>query len=277
MSFFTRLTNGWKICLNNFIILKENKRLLFFPILSCISLLLVFGSFIILFLTSPGWRLESIRQKGFGFYFAILFGYYLVNYFILLFFNTALMYCSRAYFKGEKMSIAKGLRFGLSRISAIFSWALFAATIGVVLRTIQQNAGFLGRILTGSIGIVWSIATFFVVPLIACENAGLVKAFKRSSEMMKEKWGETMGTTFSFGVIQFIAILLVATPMFIIGFLINFYLGLFLAALTSFFVMAILGATQIIFVSAVYHNVSGIPSKHFNFNRQIPRRLFIHK
>ena len=275
MSFFTRLTNGWKICLNSFAILKENKRLLFFPILSCISLLLILGSFVTMALASAGWNPDNIREEGMGINYAILFGYYLVNYFVLLFFNTALMYCSRVCFKGETVSLADGLRFGLSRIPAIFSWAVFAATVGILLRIIQENAGFFGKIITGTIGIVWSIATFFVVPVIAYENAGPLEAFRRSSQIVKQKWGESLGATFSFGVIQFIAILLVATPLFIIGFLINFYIGLILAALASFFVMVILSAAQIIFISAVYHNITGAPAKHFK--RQLRGQLFIHK
>jgi hypothetical protein len=56
----------------------------------------------------------------------------------------------------------------------------------------------LGKIITGLVGIVWSVAIFFVTPVIACENLGPNAAFKKSAMLMKEKWGESIGAGFSF-------------------------------------------------------------------------------
>src|SRR5258705_9027691 len=105
----------------------------------------------------------------------------------------ALVHCTRLYFKGEAFTIRDGLRFSMSRLGAIFSWAFFAATVGLILKMIQDNAGWLGKIIIGLIGWIWSVATFFVVPVIAYENLGPVDAFKRSSSLMKQKWGESLG------------------------------------------------------------------------------------
>ncbi|MDR3713584.1 MAG: DUF6159 family protein [Puia sp.] len=275
MRFFSRLTRGWQICLSSFAILNENKRLILFPLLSGLSLLLISGTFATALFGVTGWSFDWTRIKEIRINYGILFGYYLVTYFILVFFNTALMYCARSYFKGGKVSVAEGLHFSLGRITAILSWSVFAATIGFLLKLIQENVGFLGRVFTNTAGIAWSIATFFVVPVIAYENAGPLQAFKRSAEIMKQKWGESLGATFSFGLIQFTAILLIATPLLIIGFLINVYAGLFLAALGSIFVISAMGAAQIIFISAVYHDVNGGPARRFN--RQLEQPLFVHK
>ncbi len=275
MNLFARLSNGWNICLNSFTILRENKRLVLFPILSGISLILVMGSFITATLAAAGWDPGNITYNSRFANYALLFGYYLVNYFIVVFFNTALMYCTRAYFNGGQVSVREGLRFSISRIGAIFSWAVFAATVGAVLRIIQENAGTLGKFITGFIGIVWSVATFFVVPVIAYEHAGPLKAFKRSSQLMKEKWGESLAATFSLGIVQFIAILLVSVPFLIIGFFINFYIGLILGAICAFLVMAVMSAAQHIFISAVYQDIQGDPVKHYN--RQLADKLFLNK
>lgn len=275
MSIFTRLSNGWRICLSSFAILKENKRLIFFPLLSYVSLLLIFGSFAALVLWISGGMPDFVKTKISGVSYAIFFVYYLVSYFVLLFFNTALVYCSRAYFRSEKVSVAAALRFGLSRIRPIFSWAVVAATAGFVLRLIQENIGFVGRILTGAIGLVWSISSFFVIPVIAYENLGPLEAYKRSAVLMKQKWGESPGATFSFGLIQFIAVLLVTTPFFLTGLFINLYLGIAFAALGLFFVIAVMSAAEIIFIGAVYHDINGGFAK--SFNRQLDKQLFICK
>jgi hypothetical protein len=264
MSFFDRLSTGWKISMNSFKVLKENKQLIVFPILSGISLLLILGSFVTIVLAAAGWDVDAVHEPGGTTSILYVFLYYLVNYFVVVFFNTALVHCSRLYFHGEEVTIEKGLRFSMSRIGAIFAWSMFAATVGTVLRLIAENAGWLGKLIIGLIGVVWSIATFFVVPVIAYENAGPLEAFKRSSQLMKEKWGESIGAGFSFGLVQIAALIVVGVPLFIIGALIHLVVGVILAILGLLLVSAVISAAHTIFISAVYHNVTGDPVKHFN-------------
>ncbi len=252
MNFFTRLSNGWTIALNSFAVLKENRQLILFPVLSGISMVLVIGSFVVVLFASSGWDAGAIRDQSTVVNYAIVFLYYLINYFIIVFFNTALVHCTHLYFNGEKPTIGQGLRFSMSRIGAILSWAIFAATVGTILRLIQDKLGWLGKIITGLIGVVWSIATFFVVPVIAYENLGPIDAFKRSATLMKEKWGESLGATFSFGIVQMLGILLLAIPSFILGLLIHPVVGIVLFALGVFTILVVMSAAKVIFVSAVY-------------------------
>jgi hypothetical protein len=234
------------------------------------------GSFVVGILATAGWDPDNIVvEENPVLNYALMFLYYLVNYFIVVFFNMALIHCTKLYFKGEEPTVAKGLQFSMSRIGAIFSWALFAATVGTILRMIQENVGWLGKIITGILGVVWSIATFFVVPVIAYENLGPIGAFKRSTQLMKQKWGESLGATFSFAIIQFLAILVVALPLFLIGSLIHVLFGVVIALLGAFLIMAIMSAAQTIFVSAVYHNINDDPVKHFN--QKMVDDLFVSK
>jgi hypothetical protein len=266
MGFFDRLSNGWQIAMNSFKVLKENKQLVLFPILSGISILLILGSFVTMMLAGAGWDIEQVEDPGGTASFLYLFLYYLVNYFIVVFFNTALVHCSRLYFHGEEVTIKKGLQFAWSRLGAIFAWAMLAATVGTILKALEENFGWIGRIVIGLLGVAWSIATFFVVPVIAYENLGPIDAFKRSTSLMKQKWGESLGGNFSFGILQFIGILVVGIVLFIIGNLVHPVLGVMLAVMGALLVFAIISAAQTIFISAVYHNVTGDPVKHFNQN-----------
>jgi hypothetical protein len=264
MSFFDRLSNGWTLAMNSLKVLKENKQLIIFPVLSGISLVLIMGSFVLVFLGVNGWSDENIEDPGTIGNYLYLFLFYLVNYFIVVFFNMGLIHCTRLYFRGEEVSINAGLRFSLSRIGTIFSWAVFAATVGTILRIIQEESGLIGKIITGIIGIVWNIATFFVVPVIAYEGLGPIAAFKRSSQLMKQKWGESLGATFSFGLIQFLAMIVLIIPLFFIGNMIHPIGGIALAVMGVFIIATIFSAAQTIFVSAVYHNITDEPVKHFN-------------
>ncbi|HEY4155529.1 MAG TPA: DUF6159 family protein [Puia sp.] len=275
MNIFSKLSNGWTLSMNSLKVLKENKQLILFPILSGLSMILLIGSFIVAILASAGWDAANIGQEGTAVNYITGFLFYLVNYFIVVFFNTALIQCTRDYFNGEEPSVRKGLQFSVSRIGAILSWSLFAATIGFALRILQENLGTLGKIITGLIGVVWSIASFFVVPIIAYENLGPLQAFKRSVALMKEKWGESLGSTFSFGLLRLLAFCVICGPLFFLGLIIHPLLGIGLAVLGAFLVMAVLSAAQTIFISAVYHNLNGDPVK--NFNEKFAENLFTEK
>ncbi|HLG39022.1 MAG TPA: DUF6159 family protein [Chitinophagaceae bacterium] len=272
MNFFDRLGNGWTIAMSSFKVLKEKKDLVIFPILSGISILLVVGSFFTAVGSSIGWNTDNLGEYNAPLYYLILFVFYVVNYFIVVFFNMALVHCSRLYFRGEEVSVRDGIKFSMSRIGVIFSWAFFAATVGLVLKMIQENSGWLGRIITGIIGVVWGVAIFFVVPVIAYENKGPIEAVKRSIQLMKQKWGESLGATFSFGLIQFIGVLVVAATLFFVGSIFHPIAGFALAFIGAFLVVSIISAAEVIFVSAVYHNIDGDLDKHFN--QQMVNDLF---
>jgi hypothetical protein len=278
MNFFSRLSKGWELSLNIFTVLRENRQLILFPILSGLSMLLVVSSFFMILFASSGWdimEIDTLKEQGTVVNYSILFGYYVVNYFIVVFFNTALIHCTHLYFQGQRPTVGEGLRFAVGRIGVIFAWAVFAGTVGTILRIIQDRVGFLGKIITGLIGVAWSIATFFVVPVIAYENVGPLAAFRRSTSMMKEKWGESIGATFSFGIIQLLGLFLLAIPSMILFYLVNPFVGIALFFLGLFAITVIFSATKVIFISAVYHDINGDPVKHFN--QQFTDNLFIEK
>lgn len=277
MNFFTRLSNGWDLSMKSFSVLKENRQLILFPILSGLSMLLVVASFFVILFAGSEWDGEAVNDflnQGAMAHYALVFGYYVVNYFIIVFFNTALIHCTHLYFGGQRPTVGDGLRFAVSRIGAIFAWAVFAATVGTILRVIQDKAGFLGKLVIGILGAAWSIATFFVVPVIAYENLGPIGAFRRSALMMKEKWGESIGATFSFGIIQLVGMFLLAIPGLIL-FWINPFLGIAVMLLSFFALIVVISACKVIFVSAVYHDINGDPVKHFN--QQFSDNLFMEK
>lgn len=275
MNFFTRLSNGWAIAMNSFAVLKENRQLIIFPILSGISMVLVIGSFVTIVLAASGWDGQVIEEQNQVVRYSIVFAYYLVNYTVIIFFNTALVHCTHLYFTGREVTVRKGLQFSLSRMGAILSWSVFAATVGTLLRVLQDNLGRIGKFVTGLIGIVWTVSTFFAVPVIAYENLGPLATFKRSATLVKEKWGEGLGATFSFGILQFLGILLLTIPAFIIGYFIHPIAGIVVFALGVFTILVVIDAAKVIFISAIYHNINGDPVK--NYNQQLADNLFVQK
>lgn len=268
-----RVSNGWKLFLGSFKVLRENKQLIVFPLLSGISILLIIGSLFLVFFNQG----IADSEQDFDSYLGgvnilLLFGFYVVNYFIVIFFNVALIHCTRLYFHGEEVSVREGLRFAASRFGAIFAWSLVAATVGLILKAIEENSDWAGKIIAAIIGVVWNIATFFVVPVLAYENKGPIEAIRRSSQLMKEKWGESLTATFSFGLFQFLALIIVGGALYLVGSLLSPVAGIILAIAGAFTVFAIFSAAQNIFISAVYHDIKGDPVKHID--HQMVENLF---
>lgn len=274
MNFFERLSKGWEITKSSFEVLRKNKQLLIFPILSGISMLLILASLFVGILGFSGWQVNNIEEPSRVTAYILAFIYYVINYFVVVFFNMALVHCTRLYFQGEEVTVRKGLEFSMSRIGTIFSWALLAGTVGTVLKAIQENVGILGKIITGLVGLVWNVATFFVIPILAYEQLGPIDAVKRSAEIMKQKWGESLGSGASIGIISFLIALCILAVSTVLCF-ISPWIGIPVGILAMLLLSVVMSATQTVFVSAVYQEVTGNPTGHFN--ERLLDGLFVHK
>ncbi|HEY2726399.1 MAG TPA: DUF6159 family protein, partial [Parafilimonas sp.] len=104
------------------------------------------------------------------------------------------------------------------------------------------------------------------------ENVGPIDAIKRSSQLMKQKWGETLTSRFSFGLIQLAAFILAAIPCVLLGAYVHPLLGIALGIILFFIIIVVMSATQTIFVSAVYHEVNDEPTVYFD--KQLVDQLF---
>jgi hypothetical protein len=101
---------------------------------------------------------------------------------------------------GEQPTIADGLGAAMSRLPLILAWAVVSATVGVILRVIEDRSKLVGQIIAGLLGVAWTMLTFLVVPVIVVERKGPVEAFKTSASLLKRTWGEQIIGNFSFGV-----------------------------------------------------------------------------
>ena len=267
MSFFDRLSNGWKLGMASFGIIRENPSLMLFPVLSGASLLFIcltfFGSIAAMF----GFQLDAFFSRfeagGEWLGYVGLFIFYLVNFTIVVFFNVGLIHCTRLIMEGKDAKVGDGIAYSISRIEAIVSWALLAATVGVILKTLEDRLGFVGKIIISLVGMVWSIATFFVVPVVAYENVTPIQAVKRSGQIMKEKWGEAIGANFSFGLfylLGFMGIGLISVLLFFIHPIVAIVAGV----LSVLFLVTLVSAAETVFLAAIYRHVNNEPVEFYD-------------
>ena len=122
----------------------------------------------------------------------VALAFYVVAYFITLFFNTALVGAAMIRMDGGNPRLVDGLRIAWERKGRIFGYACIAATVGLLLRSLEERVGWLGRIVVKLIGVGWALATFLVVPLLVTRDLGPVEAVKESADLLKRSWGENL-------------------------------------------------------------------------------------
>ena len=120
-------------------ILMDDKKLLVFPVLSGIVTLIVLATFILPLILAE--FVQSAIPGGPVFFYGILFAFYFASYFVVIFFNTALISCVNARLQGKDMSVGEGLSNAARHLPSILAWALVSATVGIILLHILQRQG----------------------------------------------------------------------------------------------------------------------------------------
>jgi hypothetical protein len=206
-----KFSRSWELVKESFGILRSDKQLMLFPILSSIACLIV--SIIIgtggTLLSMPSMASAAAAGEKWHpamspFFYPGLFALYVANYFVIVFFNVALVGVANSRLVGGTWTFRDGLELAWARKGTILQWALVAATVGVILKSLEERMGILGRIIMRIIGVAWALACYFVVPVLAFEDLTPIEAVKRSSKLFKETWGEKVVGGFSFSLVFFV-------------------------------------------------------------------------
>jgi hypothetical protein len=258
-----RIKRSWTLVKASLEVLKLDKELLIFPLIS--SVVMIFVTLTFLIPTLVGNVLDSILNTGMPIFgYIVLFLFYLVQYMVVFYNNTALVGAAMIRLRGGDPTVKDGYKIAASRISPILGWALLSATVGLILNMLSNNSRQKGRgiggIITSILGAAWNVITFLVVPILAVEGLGPIKAVQRSWELLKRSWGEQISGTLSiglvFGLIGVLGGLLLAGIGIGLSILINSIIpGILFAIFLFFFIMAVslLSSTLSgIFSAAVY-------------------------
>jgi hypothetical protein len=273
VGFFERLSRGWYLTKVSLKILREEKQLLLLPLVSGITLGVVALSFIIGLFGLMFWTGAVTSQGTLGTVLLIVLGFlfYVVTYFIGIYFNAALVHCATIKLQGGKPTLGDGFAKANESLKLIFMWALVAATVGMIIRAVQERLGILGKIIGVIAGIAWSIAVYFAVPVIIYERLSPWAAVKRSTQIMRATWGESMAGNFGMGII-FGLLALLGIPLIIAGVYLavvtgNFWIALaFIIGTIIFWLMLAIfaSAAEGILLAALYrYAVSGQVSPGF--------------
>lgn len=276
-----RLARSLELAKASWSVVRADKELLLLPVLSVAATLLVVASFV-----GPAFVLgwlptdEAGSEPGAVGY-AWMFAFYVVTYFVTIFFNTALVGAAMIRLDGGDPTLADGLRIAWQRIGRIAGYACIAATVGMVLRAIEERVGWLGRIVISLIGIAWTLATFLVVPVLVARDVGPIDAVKESARMLRETWGENIAGNLGLGLVfllAFVALFAIAGGLVYVGLVLELpvvVIGTVALAIVAFVLLATLQATlQGVYAAALYRYASGTGGAAPGFSADLMAQAF---
>jgi hypothetical protein len=252
-----RIGRGWAMTKMSLRVIRKDKEILIFPVLSGLMTILILASFVGgMFFTGglSGADSESIKWVFYVF-FAV---FYFVSFFITIFFNACMIGCATIRMNGGDPTVRDGFRIAGQNIGRILAWALFAATVGLIIRAIQKRVGFIGRLIMGAIGVVWTIVTYFVVPVLIYEQLGPWGAVKRSASILKKTWGEALvgnlGMGMIFGLLAIPGLLLIFLGVYgLTAWGLAVGMSLFVVAIVYLISLAVVStAAEAVLVAALY-------------------------
>jgi hypothetical protein len=220
---FDSFGRGWDIAKASWSVLNRYPKLIVLPAISGVALLALVG----LFAATAGIsnlhlprHLPGGMDQGAVAVYGAFFALYLTGTFVAVFFNAALVFCALQAFGGHEPSLRQGLATATGRLPQIFMWALAASTVGLLLQALtdllKDKLGIFGSI-AGFLGqTAWAVTTYFAVPVLVVEGTGPIEAIKRSSALLREKWGAAVSGSGGLGLISAI---LIFPAAFLAGFL----------------------------------------------------------
>jgi hypothetical protein len=257
-----KFSRSWELVKQSFAILRSDKQLMLFPVLSAVTCLFVTaviatgGTFMLLPARAAALAAGERFQPNQSPVFLLgMFTLYVANYFIMVFFNVALVGVANSRLMGGSWTFRDGIELAWARKGTILQWALVAATVGMVLRTIEERMGIVGRIIMRIIGIAWTLACYFVVPVLAFEDLTPIEAVKRSAKLFRDTWGEKVVGGFSLSLVSLVLMLpglgLWFVAMFLGG-IKGLLFGTVLMVLYFLLLSVFMSAVQGVFNAALY-------------------------
>jgi len=239
------LERTWSLYKQSFNILSADAEIVFFPVMSAISAILLAAGFFYPLFRSGLFKGLDPHNIPWEIY-AILFIWYFLNYLVIIFFNSALVGCANMRLSGGDPKVRDGFRIAFQHIDRIAAWAFVAATVGVVLDAIRNmSKKLIGRLIAGGLGMAWTLITYLIIPVIILEERTTYDSIQRSAELFRKRWGEQLVGSVGFGLLNFLLLL----PALLIG------LFLFKADPT---LAIIFGIWYIIILTAITSAVKGV-------------------
>jgi hypothetical protein len=196
-----RMRRGWQLSKESWAVVKGDRSLLVFPVVAGLGTLILVAAF--------GGAAAGVLPSSTPLAIVLgVIGLYLVMV-VTVFCSVALTACAARSLEGADTKPSEGWAAAREHFGPILSWAGVQLVVGAAISALQallrEGAGQLVSSLIGGLAnFAWTIATFFVIPLIALEGLGPFDALKRSVAIIRQRWGEGVSGSFAIGGLVFL-------------------------------------------------------------------------
>ena len=278
-----KLKTGWLLFKQSLAVIKLNPGLSRYVVMTMLWSIGIFGVFtavlifdgmnsnylITTYIDADG--AEGFNPSLLGFVVFGVFGF--IGTFTTYFYGAALSSHVLAIFRGKSSTYDQHIARAKTRIPAIAVYALISTVVGYILQLLEERLKFVGWIISRILGALWTLATSFVLPIIADSEESGTQSIKNSVSIFKKTWGETIVSRVSLGGLVGLIYILVAVPV-TIGLALGLgsfmgVAGLFIALgvfMLGTIILSVLGslATGILNVSLYYYAQYGLIPPSFS-------------
>lgn len=227
----SRFETSWALFRRSMSVIGRNKKLLIFPIFITALTLVIMLFFIVPLAFAPtGHEVNTVAHWKALYNNAVItdadgepvglqpiyYGYavaiYFASIFLATFFNVAFYSQIMEALRGQCVSVGRGLKVAFGKLGPIFMWSLMSGIVGLLIKRLEERFGFVGKLVIRLIGMAWSIACVFVIPVIVLEKetSSPVQFLKKSAITLKNTWGESlvgyMGVQFGGAIVFFLCL-----------------------------------------------------------------------
>lgn len=211
-----RYRRGWELAKHSWGVVKADRSLVVFPIISAIAGIVT----AVVFFGAGAGIIAGTHADWVGIVLAVIGVYLLIA--IGIFCGVALSACAALALEGHETTVSEGIAAARERQGLIFEWAGVQLVVGGLISVVEAllrevGGGIVAAIFGGLANFAWSVATFFVVPVIAFEKLSPRDAVRRSSTIVRERWGEGVTGAFAIGGIAFLVGILPAAILIAVG------------------------------------------------------------
>ena len=184
----SRFQTSWEIAKRSWAVLKSDKTLAWFPVLSALGSLLVvaiIGGLIAVVGIDSKATGDSLQPIGW----VLIVVAYLALAIVQTYFLAALVAGADQRLRGNDSTVRTALDIANSRLHRLLPWAIVTATVTMVLQAIEERFGIVGTIVARLVGLAWNLVTFLVVPILVLEDLGVGDALEALQGPLQEDLG----------------------------------------------------------------------------------------
>lgn len=248
-----RFARSWDLFKTSLKVVKQDKELLWMPVLSSLASLVAIAAIAGVGFASGVWPSTQTADGATNYPgIALAFVLYVLLAFVALFFNAAVVAGANERLSGGDPTVGSALRAAGRKAGKLFLWSIVVATVNVILQAIRERSGGLGQIMASLAGIAWNLATYFMVPVLLFDDKAIGSSLKRSGGLFRQTWGETVIGQGGLGIAGFV----LGLGAVALGLLVLFLLApLGIAGIAAGFTVLVLG---VIIVAALMSVLEGV-------------------